>query len=64
VAFNAGNLEPVARAIRAKFPKLHIVICADNDVATPGNPGLTRATEAARAVRGFVVAPDFSGVTA
>jgi hypothetical protein len=33
-------------------------------VATLGNPGLTRATEAARAVRGFVVAPDFSGVTA
>ncbi|MDP2785043.1 MAG: toprim domain-containing protein [Sulfurimicrobium sp.] len=64
VAFNAGNLGPVARAIRAKFPKLHIVICADNDVATPGNPGLTRATEAARAVRGFVVAPDFSWVTA
>lgn len=64
VAFNAGNLEPVARAIRAKFPKLHIVICADDDAATPGNPGLTKATEAARAVRGFVVAPDFSGVAA
>lgn len=64
VAFNAGNLEPVARAIRSKFPKLHIVICADDDAATPGNPGLTKATEAARAVRGFVVKPDFSEVAA
>lgn len=64
VAFNAGNLEPVARAIRSKFPKLHIVICADDDAATPGNPGLTRATEAARAVHGWVAKPDFSGVSA
>ncbi|MBZ0090958.1 MAG: toprim domain-containing protein [Sulfuricellaceae bacterium] len=64
VAFNAGNLEPVARAIRSKFPKLHIVICADDDTATPGNPGLTKATEAARAVHGWVAKPDFSGVAA
>jgi putative DNA primase/helicase len=63
VAFNAGNLEPVARAIRAKFPKLHIVICGDNDSATQGNPGLSKATEAARAVGGFLAVPDFGGVT-
>lgn len=58
-AFNAGNLAPVARALRAKFPTLRIVICADNDIATPGNPGLTKAWEAARAVRGWVAAPIF-----
>ena len=61
VAFNAGNLPTVARALRAKFPRLRIVVCADNDAATPGNPGLTKATEAARAVGGFVAVPRFEG---
>lgn len=32
VAFNAGNLEAVAKALRAKFPQARIVICADNDI--------------------------------
>ena len=62
VAFNAGNLPTVARALRAKFPRLRIVLCSDNDAATPGNPGLTKATEAARAVGGFVAVPRFEGV--
>jgi putative DNA primase/helicase len=61
VAFNAGNLEPVARALREKFPRVRIVICADDDTETPGNPGLTKAIAAARAVRGLVAKPDFGG---
>ncbi|HQT01172.1 MAG: hypothetical protein B7Y26_08845 [Hydrogenophilales bacterium 16-64-46] len=59
-AFNAGNLAPVARALRAKFPSLRIIVCADNDTQTPGNPGLTNAWEAARAVHGWVACPTFS----
>lgn len=59
VAFSTGNLEAVARALRAKFPSLPLILCADDDVATPGNPGLTRAKEAARAVGGVVALPDF-----
>lgn len=31
VAFNAGNLKPVAQAIRKKYPDSKIIICADND---------------------------------
>jgi hypothetical protein len=31
VAFNAGNLLPVARAMRAKFPDLQLILSADND---------------------------------
>lgn len=58
-AFNAGNLVPVARALRAKFPGLRIIVCADDD-QTPGNPGLTKAWEAARAVRGWVAVPTFN----
>ena len=61
VAFNCGNLPAVARALRAKFPELRIVVCADDDARTPGNPGLMRAQEAARAVGGVVVAPRFVG---
>lgn len=59
VAFNAGNLVAVARALRSKFLGRRILVCADNDVATRGNPGLTKATEAARAVGGFVAVPRF-----
>lgn len=59
-AFNAGNLAPVARALRTKFPSLRIIVCADNDTQTPGNPGLTNAWEAARAVHGWVACPTFS----
>lgn len=59
-AFNAGNLAPVARALRTKFPSLRIIVCADNDTQIPGNPGLTNAWEAARAVHGWVACPTFS----
>ncbi len=59
VAFNAGNLESVAKTMRERFPHLPIVICADDDSTTPGNPGITKATAAARAVGGTVAIPDF-----
>lgn len=59
VAFNAGNLRAVAEALRAKYPALRLILAADDDVATPGNPGLTKATEAARAVGGYLSKPDF-----
>ena len=43
VAFNAGNLEAVALALRSKYPTLKIIIAADDDHQTPGNPGMTKA---------------------
>ena len=61
VAFSAVNLQPVASALRAKFPELKLIIVADND-PTPGNPGVTHATQAARAVGGLVAVPRFEGV--
>ena len=57
VAFNAGNLEPVAIALRERFPDVEIIIAADNDNLTNGNPGMTKAAAAARAVGAAVVAP-------
>ena len=61
VAFNAGNLEPVAKALRQKFPDLPMVICADDDYRTEGNPGRTKAEVAALAVGGVMVSPVFQG---
>lgn len=60
VCFSAGNLQPVATALRAKFPGLRLIICADND-PTPGSPGVTHATQAARAVGGLLAVPRFDG---
>jgi len=64
VAFNAGNLRAVAEALRAKYPALRLILAADDDVATQGNPGLTKATEAARAVGGYLTKPNFGEVRA
>ncbi|AXA92711.1 AAA family ATPase [Massilia sp. YMA4] len=60
VAFHAGNLEAVARAIRAKLPHVRIIICADNDrFNASGNVGVDHATDAARAVSGWLAVPQF-----
>ena len=58
-AIDAGNLLPVAQAIRTKFPDRQIVIVADDDHRTPGNPGIAKATEAARAVGALLAVPTF-----
>lgn len=59
VAFDAGNLLPVVCALREKYPDQKIIICADNDIETPGNPGVTRAREAAGVVGACVALPVF-----
>ena len=64
VCFNCGGLLAVAKVLRAKFPLLKLIVCADNDTSTAGNPGLTHAKAAARAVGGFVAIPEFSKVAA
>lgn len=61
VAFNAGNLGRVAEIARTRYPARRIILCADNDTQTQGNPGLTAATEAARAVSGLLAIPDMAG---
>ena len=59
VAFDCGNLFPVAKALRVRFPDIRLVLCADDDYQTTGNPGLTKAWEAALAVGGAVAVPVF-----
>lgn len=60
VAFNAGNLKGTAQAFRQKYPGINITIAADNDTGTHGNPGLTKAREAAALVGGRFIWPDFT----
>ena len=62
VAFNAANLLPVAKALRAKFPCIPLVLAADDDHRTEGNPGMTAATAAALAVGGLLSVPNFAGL--
>ncbi len=61
VAFNCGNLKPAAQAIRAKYPDAQIVIAADDDRNTAGNPGITKAREAAQAVNALLATPGQAG---
>lgn len=61
VAFDAGNLVPVAMALRKRYREARILVCADDDFATKGNPGIAGASAAALAVNGAWLAPTFSG---
>lgn len=60
-AMNAGNLLEVAQALHSKYPKLRLIVAADDDALTDGNPGITKATEAAKAVGGLLAVPRFTG---
>lgn len=57
VAFDAGNLGPVALALWAKYPKEKIIICGDADQSGVGQ---AKAHDAASAVNGSVALPDFT----
>lgn len=58
-AMNAGNLMTVAQEIAAHAPNAtEIIIAADNDHKTAGNPGITKGTEAAEAIGAKIVYPE------
>lgn len=59
VAFDGGNLEPVAKSLRKLYPDAALIIAADDDHQRAGNPGRTAAVGAAKAVGGVAVAPMF-----
>jgi len=63
-AFNAGNLLHVAKLARGRYPKRVIVICADDDHETAArggkNPGVEKATAAAKAVGALLAVPKFA----
>lgn len=68
-AFNSGNLDEVARAIREKRPNIVLVFCADDDWKTMlpkngemvhVNPGMEAASSAAVKHNGHVIKPFFN----
>lgn len=59
VAFDAGNILPVSQAIRGRYPDVDMIIAADNDYMTAGNPGITKAREAALSVNARICWPEF-----
>ncbi|ADZ72181.1 toprim domain-containing protein [Polymorphum gilvum] len=62
-AMDAGNLMPVAEALRARFPAADLVLVADND-AKPDrddNPGVEAARKVALAVDGRLAVPESPG---
>lgn len=59
VAFDAGNLLPVAKVLKEKLPDRQLIICADNDHWTEGNPGITKATAAAKEIGALLATPVF-----
>jgi len=61
IAFTTNNLLAVGQLLRDKLPDAKLVFCADNDTQTTGNPGLTKATEAAQAVGGLLAVPPVAG---
>ena len=59
VAFDSGNLEAVAKSLRKLYPDAALIVAADDDHQTTGNPGRTAAAGAAKAVGGVMVVPMF-----
>jgi len=58
VAIDAGNLLPVAQALRVSNPDAQIIIAADNDIKPDeANTGKEQAEKAALSVRGWVSLP-------
>ncbi|MDR0580868.1 MAG: DUF927 domain-containing protein [Holosporaceae bacterium] len=63
VAFYCGNILDVAKIIRKKYPRIKIIMAADNDQYKPKNVGVLKANEAAESVGGIVVKPQFKDLS-
>ena len=62
VAFDAGNLLPVAERIKAALPMdWRLIIAGDNDAYGEANTGADKARACAHAVGAECVLPDFTG---
>jgi phage/plasmid primase-like uncharacterized protein len=59
--FNAGNLGAVATMMQERYPDHPRLVCGDDDRATEGNPGRSKATAAAQATGASLVFPRFQG---
>ncbi|MFP4063370.1 MAG: VapE domain-containing protein, partial [Halochromatium sp.] len=55
--FDCGNLIAAMRNLQRQLPGVQLVVCADNDCASPGNPGVTKGREAAAKLRARFAVP-------
>ncbi len=62
-SMNCGNLLAVSKALREKFPAREIIVCADHDQFTDGNPGVAKADEAAKTIHSKLAVPKFADVS-
>lgn len=62
-AMNAGNLLAVAQSMRVEWPERDIILAADNDQWTDGNPGATKAADAAKSIRAKLAVAQFKDTT-
>ncbi|MBF0341105.1 MAG: toprim domain-containing protein [Magnetococcales bacterium] len=60
VVFDDGNLKIVAIEARHRHPRIDLIIAADNDRHTKGNPGVTKGTSAAKEAGARVMIPHFT----
>ena len=63
VAFNAGNLMNVAKSIKERFPRNLLVVAADDDYQTAGNPGVSKARKVIKKYNGYMAIPIFKNRT-
>jgi len=64
VALDAYNLRPVCEVLRELYPEQRLLICADDDWRTQGNPGRDEARKTAKMLGALcdTVHPSFAGV--
>ena len=48
--------------MRSRYPEIRLIVCADDDAATEGNPGMAKARAAAAAVGAVIAVPDFGTI--
>ncbi|WP_446808641.1 toprim domain-containing protein [Methylomonas sp. 2BW1-5-20] len=61
ICFSATNLMAVGKTVRELHQDAELIFCADNDEKTAGNPGVTKANEAAAAIDATVYVPPIAG---
>jgi putative DNA primase/helicase len=59
-AFDSGNLLEVATVLRERYKDKQIIVAGDDDHRLENNPGRAKALEAAAAVNGVAIFPEFS----
>lgn len=59
-AISRTNLEGVCQQLKNRYPNSEIIICADNDLQTTGNPGLTDAVHVSRNLGLKIAYPRFT----